>query len=308
MKLPILIKTEMRSYPFLANYFGILEAHNIDTTNIKINHYISIHYKYFKGSLTFSEEKYIKSYFDIQNFYIENYNIQSIEKHIKNNEYVAIMIDGSKLNKDIELINHTHTYLIYGIEKSTQKIHLIGYLRDKTMNKYTSFTLTFDEFISTIPKMNDLKKLENNIMFNHFFKLKDKHKLEKIDYEYVKTQIIKSIKNNSIYKFKNHIILFHIIGKTINNRDLIDKRDFRVLFEYLKNINLLCNQNQQLKNLTKKTSDIVNLGNIALFLSAKYQIVNSKEEKYKIYKRIITILNNIILLEKEIKHDIIKCL
>lgn len=122
MKLPISINTEMRSYPFLSNYFGVLEANNFDTINIRTNHYIRLNYKYLKGSLTFSEEKYIKSYFEIHNFF-KNYDIKLLKEHIKNNEYVALMIDGSKLNTNIELINETHTYLVYGIEMSTQTIN-----------------------------------------------------------------------------------------------------------------------------------------------------------------------------------------
>lgn len=304
MKLPISINTEMRSYPFLSNYFGILEANNFDTINIRTNHYIRLNYKYFKGSLTFSEEKYIKSYFEIHNFF-KNYDINLLKEHIKNNEYVALMIDGSKLNTNIELINETHTYLIYGIEMSTQTINLAGYIREKDMNKYTSFDISFNDFINLIPKTKDLKRLKNNIMFNHYFKLKSNIQIERINYSYIKKQLARSIFEDSICRFKNHIVFCDFIGRTITGRNLIDKRDFRILYEYLTNLNLICIKNGNLNYLIKQSSYIANLGNITLMLSAKYHLV-SDEKKHSTYKKIINLLNEIISLERKLKIQIIE--
>lgn len=131
--LPYKIPKMMLTYPYNAFYFGILEANNIDYTDVILNDFLELYY--FKKSAIHKIDFRNSGMFEFNRFNsIEfpetNYIVQAIKDHINSGYYAILMLNQKYFqNENVQATwDYCHDWLIYGYDDSSMQFYCSSYI------------------------------------------------------------------------------------------------------------------------------------------------------------------------------------
>lgn len=311
--LPIVTNCTLSSYPYFSNYLGALTANKKIVDNLIINNFFNIRYVPFKGKVFFLNRDKIKRQLNplVFNYPIIN-PIHFVIENINKNKYINMVLNLENINFDdgFHIPDDKHCWLIYGYDSDKQLVYMVGYLQKNEINVYRTFTISFDDFISSIPNSTDCcKEWINNIMYNHTFSI-DNYKDEELDLKKIKKKILINLLfvpffNNNVYSCLILHIKFVMLFSYYPKRSIIDMRDYKTIYE---RINILLKIYKSLKisnyqldkcfNLKKEVLDLI-------LLISKNQTCSSKICLTKVIKKLLIIKKHerkyLLTIYKEIK-------
>lgn len=315
--LPFIPSLKLTSYPYLTDYLSILESNGHDCTGILYNNYIELFYKPWKGQIRFFNHLKLQSNLETFKFHYPLSNpTEFVMKSINQNRYVIIVLklDNVFLQDGSQAINIYHNWLIYGYDSNKKIFNIAGYVNANGLNRYENFELSFSDFLSSLPESDEETNYQTNIMFNHLCSIKKAYSLEKIDIKKIKHSIKRFVYkfpplfyNENIYsRLIFHIKIFSKSSFIPHNRSLLDKRDFRTLYENKLIIFEIINLFSKNKKIINDYNDVKNNAFSILLLVAKYNNNISIEKKIKIQKIVVKRLKAIKKKERYVLKEFLK--
>ena len=309
--LPFDTNVELKSYPYYSNYLSILKSKNIPINMELFCKTYELKYVFLKGQVKGKENDYFKNKFEIAEFQLPMQDlITYICNAIDNNKYVCIVLNfrGIKISNKGYTNNDFHTWLIYGYDNSKKIFYMAGYLSKIGFPYYNSFNVSFEEVINSQPNMNEITGYEKNLMDNHLISLntynvKNVSKEEILNYIKRYNKVQQNIfSNRNTYKWLIiHIKLGNAINKTLNDRNLLDCRDYITIKEHFLSLNKMMKAlNIELFN--DKIVELLNIADAMVLLSVKYSL--DKKRKNKICNSMCKQLKIIMKKEKLLYCDL----
>lgn len=167
----------MLTYPYNAFYFGILEANNIDYTDVILNDFLELYY--FKKCKIHKIDFRNSGMFEFNRFksieFPETNNIvDTIKDHIDNGYYAILMLNQKYFqNENVHSKwDHCHDWLIYGYDDSTMQFYCSSYIGEGYGEIMGTIILNYAEIESSFN--NVLQKYIKpfpSYFRNHFIKI-----------------------------------------------------------------------------------------------------------------------------------------
>lgn len=162
------------SFPFYADYLGVLQAYNYNVDDILVNNLLTMYYSPKIQQIGFRNFKCLQKLMKIEALFLDNnVPIESIKNYIDNNKYVEIILNGKYLpfvNVDKDKF---HDWLIIGYDDDEKRFIGYGYTKSKEgVNRYSKVFINYADFVSAIPAKTIKTGFENNIMYNHYVYLR----------------------------------------------------------------------------------------------------------------------------------------
>ena len=83
------------SFPFYADYLGVLQAYNYNVDDILVNNLLTMYYSPKIQQIGFRNFKCLQKLMKIEALFLDNnVPIESIKNYIDNNKYVEIILNG----------------------------------------------------------------------------------------------------------------------------------------------------------------------------------------------------------------------
>lgn len=305
--LPFDTNVELKSYPYYSNYLSILKSNNIPINLELFCKTYELQYVFLKGQVKGKENDYLKKKFETIEFQLPIHNlIKYICTAIDNNKYVCVVLNfrGIKIGKEGYTNNDFHTWLIYGYDNSKKIFYIAGYLSKIGFPYYKSFKVSFEDVIHSQPDVNEVTGYKKNLMDNHLISLNtydvnNVSKEEILHYINSYNKTYQNIFNNrNIYRWLIiHIKLGNTVHKTLNNRNLLDCRDYITIKEHFLSLNKMIKAlNIDLYN--DRIAELINIADAMVLLSVKYSL--DKKRKNKICNSMCKQLKIIMKKEKEL--------
>ena len=141
------------SFPFYADYLGVLQAYNYNVDDILVNNLLTMYYSPKIQQIGFRNFKCLQKLMKIEALFLDNnVPIESIKNYIDNNKYVEIILNGKYLpfvNVDKDKF---HDWLIIGYDDDEKRFIGYGYTKSKEgVNRYSKVFINYADFVSAIP-------------------------------------------------------------------------------------------------------------------------------------------------------------
>ncbi len=292
----------MTSYPFYADYLGVLNGHGYAVSNILFNNFMTLYFSPGAKQIGFRNFKYMKTLFKCDALIINYDNpIESIKKQIDNNKYVEIILNCLVLPfVKIEKYEY-HDWLIYGYDDEAEQFLAAGYLTPpgQVFFKYNQIAISYNDFLNALPAPDVKTGFEKNQLYNHTFCLPENFKVEDIKPRKVIFNLISYITplppvffNVSVYK---RYVKF--LNKNINSLKWFDLRNLVNIIEHKKIIYaFICKRFPNDPIAQEFEAKILEKGNILLHLAIKYNLTHKKS----IINDVISLLNRLHKDEKTV--------
>lgn len=300
--LPINDHPFIKTYPYYSIYLGALEANGCDTKGIYFNHFNELMYSLHHKELDFKNRLYLQSKMNIKKFKAlpSDTAIPFIKEKLNEGFYVCIMLNGKNIaGYEYEFY---HDWMIYGYNDENSLFYVIGYTMFDKLNKYETFQIHYSDLLASLPKKKDLRFLRNNFMYNHLFKVSQNQALEDVNVREIYIKMKSKLKKEESFLFKkfsvyNKLIFqlklfqkYPILIKFEKSRCPIDKRNFRVLYDYTrvnyKMFQAFCIGDK----LLAEYGECVKIAARIFNLSVMYELEKDKQKQDDKYNKIVNIL------------------
>lgn len=313
--LPIEVNPFIKTYPYFAIYLGALEAGGNITEGIYFNHFNELTYSMHHKELNFKNRLYLQSIMNIRKFkaLTSDNALHFVKQKISEGLYVCIYLNGENIVGCKG--KYYHDWMIYGYDNNMRVLYLIGYTSFKKINTYETFKISYDDFLLSLPEKKDERFLRHNFMYNHTFKVPENYMSEEIDLQRIYKKLRKEIRNSSplirafsVYnKFLFQLKLFHKypkLKKFEKFRCPMDKRNFRILYDYTKINYMIFDKFCTDKRLVNEYNKCVKTSEVIFYLSVMYEEEENEVKKNmkfkKIYEKLKILQNDEIVLIKKI--------
>lgn len=307
-ELPFNENPYIKTYPYFANYIGILDANNIEYKHIIMNNFIFLKYIPITGQVNFFNKAILKKIFITEPFTYNISNVMNlIEESINNYKYIIICLDDTKLGLNTNEFLGVHNWIVYGYDDNKQQIKIFGYVRKKGCNYCKSMTISYTVFIKALPNLIT-KAQKKRISFNHICTLPQqisysRHCLAR-NHLAVATYFI--FVNCCIFLLlRVHNFVFSKIHIKPYKRDYLDLRDLRIIYEHslaLKEYSFF-NKNLQINEIAEL---IEKESKLLLTIASKYHYKNDLQNKNKYRISVNKAIKTISKLEQKLAFNIIK--
>lgn len=302
--LPYKIPKMMLTYPYNAFYFGILEANNIDYTDIILNDFLELYY--FKKSaihkIDFKNSGLIETNrFDLIEILDTDNIVEIIKKHINNGYYAILMLNhkyfqNEKIHTQWE---YCHDWLIYGYDDSDNKFYCSSYIGTGIGETLGIIKLNYSEikvaYTQIIPQY--LKPVPSYFR-NHFIRINPNWK-EPIPTKHDLYMNIRKMflpKHTARDGYWHPIAGIYSLDKLLrkikkvnivkNKRKTIYIQNIRIIYDFRQNV-LLCLQKMNVnQNIILKYEKILNETYKILLLSFKYNVTGSRNTLIVVYNKL----------------------
>ena len=289
----------MLTYPYNAFYFGILEANNIDYTDIILNDFLELYYFKKCGihKIDFRKSGMFEcNRFNSIEFPETNDIIGTIKEHIDNGYYAILMLNQKYFqNENVQTTwNLCHDWLIYGYDDTTMSFYCSSYINDIMDTINLNYSEVEIAFIKILP---EYLKPEPSYFRNHFIKINQYWTENKIS----KVILYRKIKRMFFPKHTARDGYWHPVAgiysldkllrkiKKVNitkDRRTIFIQNIRIIYEFRQNV-LLCLKKMDVKKIIiTKYETIVNNTYKILLLSYKYNQTGQRHTLYTIYENL----------------------
>ncbi len=207
---------------------------------------------------------------------------------IESNSYIIGIFDEYyiKCKMSYKKWNYNHNYIIYGYNEEKELLYSVGYIGEDMIWDY--FTITYDEYISSLVYENDYLCFNNFIPSQNYYGDINCEKIFKGINSYLKSEN-EVINDNSIYGLKGVNAYFEYMKEKLSGEEQIHMPSIYAILEhkrlmlermdYLSKCKVL-----KLEHKTKADLlDIVDKYTIILNLSLKYNITYKKSLLISIY-------------------------
>lgn len=302
--LPYQIPKMMLTYPYNAFYFGILEANNIDYTDVILNDFLELYYFTkcgihkidFRNSGMFEFNRFNSSEFpDTSNI------IETIKDYIDDGYYAILMLNQKYFQNENTKASwdYCHDWLIYGYDDSTMQFNCSSYIGAGHGETMGTIKLSYMEietaFRKVIPRY--LKPYPSYFR-NHFVKINkncDEPKTTN-DILYYKIKRMFFPKHSArdgywhpvagIYSLDKLLRKIKKVNIVKNKRKKIYIQNIRIIYEFRQNV-LLCLKRMDIDQLTiNKYEEIVTDTYKILLLSFKYNQNGSRNTLNTVYEKL----------------------
>ncbi|MCM1285679.1 MAG: hypothetical protein NC213_03470 [Acetobacter sp.] len=302
--LPYKIPKMMLTYPYNAFYFGILEANNIDYTDVILNDFLELYY--FKKSAIHKIDFRNSGMFEFNRFNsIEfpdtNNIIETIKKYIDDGYYAILMLNqkyfqNEKVHTSWE---RNHDWLIYGYNDTTMSFYCSSYIGSKDKEVFGNIELSYLEIESALRHtLSNYIKPSPSYFRNHFIKINTNWNEPKItkDILYYKIKRMFFPKHSArdgywhpvagIYSLDKLLRKIKKVNIVKNKRKTIFIQNIRIIYEFRQNV-LLCLKRMDINQLTiNQYEEIVTSTYKILLLSFKYNLTKNRNTLNNIYKKL----------------------
>lgn len=305
--LPYNENTKFNNYPFNAFFIAILEANNIDITNLLFSNYIHLFYqkprKDFKidilGNGTIEKDRFITSRIPKNCI-----NVSFLKKNIDEGKYIFVLINEKYIsNESVGLsFDYCHDWLIYGYDDAKSCFLCSGYVgKDIEMRTFKSIWLKYDDVkkgMEMVPK--SYLRFKSKSFRNHTIEInqswnepiRDKDWLIKelrlfygIDKNFSLNFFSKKYDRRALIKFEKMFYKNHV-NCSKNNKIVLS--NFRTLYEnkqvLLKALKMISDNDEDIENY----ETLVREKYVVLLLAAKYNMTFNINETFKIYQMLYT--------------------
>lgn len=269
------------SFPFYADYLGVLQAYNYNVDDILVNNLLTMYYSPKIQQIGFRNFKCLQKLMKIEALFLDNnVPIESIKNYIDNNKYVEIILNGKYLpfvNVDKDKF---HDWLIIGYDDDEKRFIGYGYTKSKEgVNRYSKVFINYADFVSAIPAKTIKTGFENNIMYNHVFQI-DTNKLN----ERVNKNKIRRILTLYIIPFPPtffNISAFKRYESYLKNHNVekVDLKNFLTLYEHSKILDIYIRDYLNVSKTIRTEYENIILKKIyfLIIMAIKYNFTNDKK-------------------------------
>lgn len=269
------------SFPFYADYLGVLQAYNYNVDDILVNNLLTMYYSPKIQQIGFRNFKCLQKLMKIEALFLDNnVPIESIKNYIDNNKYVEIILNGKYLpfvNVDKDKF---HDWLIIGYDDDEKRFIGYGYTKSKEgVNRYSKVFINYADFVSAIPAKTIKTGFENNIMYNHAFQI-DTNKLN----ERVNKNKIRRILTLYIIPFPPtffNISVFKRYESYLKNHNVekVDLKNFLTLYEHSKILDIYIRDYLNVSKTIRTEYENIILKKIyfLIIMAIKYNFTNDKK-------------------------------
>lgn len=269
------------SFPFYADYLGVLQAYNYNVDDILVNNLLTMYYSPKIQQIGFRNFKCLQKLMKIEALFLDNnVPIESIKNYIDNNKYVEIILNGKYLpfvNVDKDKF---HDWLIIGYDDEEKRFIGYGYTKSKEgVNRYSKVFINYADFVSAIPAKTIKTGFENNIMYNHVFQI-DTNKLN----ERVNKNKIRRILALYIIPFPPtffNILVFKRYESYLKNHNVekVDLKNFLTLYEHSKILDIYIRDYLNVSKTIRTEYQNIILKKIyfLIIMAIKYNFTNDKK-------------------------------
>lgn len=299
--LPYKIPKMMLTYPYNAFYFGILEANNIDYTDVILNDFLELYY--FKKCKVHKIDFRNSGMFEFNRFksieFPETNNIiETIKEHINNGYYAILMLNQRYfLDENIHSTwDFCHDWLIYGYDDSTKQFYCssyVGAIMGTIKISYSEIKISFKKVLPQYIKPSP------SYFRNHFIKINFDWKENKITKETLYGNIKRMFfpKHTARDGYWHPVAGIYSLDKLLRKIKKVNLRkgkgtaifiqNIRTIYDFRQNV-LLCLKRMKINQATiTQYETIVTETYKVLLLSFKYnqngneRILNTVYEKLK---------------------------
>lgn len=299
--LPYKIPKMMLTYPYNAFYFGILEANNIDYTDVILNDFLELYY--FKKCKVHKIDFRNSGMFEFNRFksieFPETNNIiETIKEHINNGYYAILMLNQRYfLDENIHSTwDFCHDWLICGYDDSTKQFYCSSYVSAIMGTIKISYSEIKISFKKVLPQYI---KPSPSYFRNHFIKINFDWKENKITKETLYGNIKRMFfpKHTARDGYWHPVAGIYSLDKLLRKIKKVNLRkgkgtaifiqNIRTIYDFRQNV-LLCLKRMKINQATiTQYETIVTETYKVLLLSFKYnqngneRILNTVYEKLK---------------------------
>lgn len=313
--LPFEINTNIKTYPYLAFYLGILEGNKISTDYILTNDFIITFY--FRKKLDFAASGFFQNkYFHNIKIDKASLSVECIKQYINQNKYVVIILNEHFIsNKGInKKEDYYHDWLIIGYSDISNCFICVGYSGE--CSKFKQYKIEYilyeDIELSIIQSKKNRFSGTNND--THTIEIKHNIKNKRISKIKIKTRLFQYLYLNKLGFYFRPIINLGYLGnkKMLTNLKRINKnystkyrifmKGFRIFYENKIVISIAIDNlqvNEELKERYKK--NILEKSYLLFLKTIKYNISPNHSDFYNI----ISDLDHIIKEERTIIRNIV---
>jgi len=302
--LPYKIPKMMLTYPYNAFYFGILEANNVDYTDVILNDFLELYYFTkcgihkidFRNSGMFEFNRFNSSEFpDTSNI------IETIKNYIDDGYYAILMLNQRYFqNENVKVsCDYCHDWLIYGYDDSIMQFDCSSYIGAEHGETMGTVKLSYLEIETAFKKVLPNYLKPSPLYFrNHFIKINANWNEPKITKEilYYKIKRMFLPKHSArdgywhpvagIYSLDKLLIKIKKVNIVKNKQKKIYIQNIRIIYEFRQNV-LLCLKRMNIAQSTiNQYEEIVTETYKILLLSFKYNQTGNINTLNTIYKKL----------------------
>lgn len=304
-KLPFNNNSLIKTYPYFADYLGILDGCNINTDEFIINNFLSMNYIPVTGQVNFSKKTSLKNLFIIENFDVESSNIIAfIKENINQNRYVIILLNDNNFERKMEHPLGIHSWLVYGYNDAEKIFNVCGYIIENGCNIYKKIELRYDELRKSYPKhltyieKNRISSNQTCEVPNNIIEKNNKNIPKKVS---VCFNLL--IKNTLILlMLRIHNCFFSKMKIKPYKRNFLDLRDLRIFYEHSIAVDLYLKYNEF--DSLYESNENIKLTQNNLIIATKFRLLknklNKKDYSKKINNNLKKINKNQILIAKKL--------
>jgi len=302
--LPYKIPKMMLTYPYNAFYFGILEANNIDYSNVILNDFLELYY--FKKSGIHKIDFKNSGMFEFNRFNsIEfpktNNIIESIKDYINDGYYAILMLNqkhfqNEKVHTQWE---YCHDWLIYGYDDSSMQFYCSSYIGTGHGEIMGTIKLGYSEIETSFKKiLPRYLKPSPSYFRSHFIKINPDWKECEITQETLYNNVKRMFfpKHSArdgywhpvagIYSLDKLLRKIKKVNITKNKRKTIFIQNIRIIYEFRQNV-LLCLKRMKINQMTiAQYEGIVNETYKILLLSFKFNQNGNRNTLNTVYEKL----------------------
>lgn len=290
------LNVKLISYPFYADYLGVLQAHNHNVDDILVNNLLTLYYTPKIQQVGFRNFKCLQKLMKIEALLLDyNDPIKSIKDYIDNNKYVEIVLNGKYLpfaNVDKDKF---HDWLIIGYDDDEKGFIGYGYTKNKEgINRYSKVFINYADFVSAVPDKMINTGFEKNIMYNHVFKIDTNKLSEKVNKNKIKRILALYIIpfppaffNISVFKRYESYLKKHNVEK-------VDLKNFLTLYEHSKILDIYIGDYLNISKTIRTAYQNIVVKKIyfLIIMAIKYNFTNDKNILSDICKQMNLIQKN----------------
>lgn len=313
--LPFDIDTNIRTYPYLAFYLGILEGNKINTEYILINEFITTFY--FRKKLDFAASGFFQNkYFNNMKIDKKLLTVDNLKMFLKQNKYVVLILNERFIsNKGINKKNdYYHDWLIIGYSDVTSCFICAGYSGEVSkFKKYKIEYISYNDIAQSI-KNSKKNRFTGTINDSHTIEIKNNIEREKIRETTIKRKLFQYSYFNKFGFYFRPIINLGYLGNMKMLNDLkrfyanysteyqIFMKGFRIFYENKIAINIAINKMNVKEELkTRYKNNVLDKSYLLFLKSVKYNVSPNQTALHNI----ISDLDYIIREEKFIIRNIL---
>lgn len=311
--LPLNIDPIIKTYTYNAFYIGILEAENIDITNLLLHEFLHIFYykRDGKGHLDFTGSGFVEP----RRFHmikLEKSNtsyISKIKQEILRNHYLMVSLNEKYItNKQIHCEwDHCHDWLIYGYNDDKKTFLCCGYIGNEYQNHiYNSIEIPYKEIDAAMLNIKNFDRRKSLKLTNHITFINNEWKEKNLSNKQIQKEILsyyypcklhyhhRLFINDDFDGMQKFIQMFykeHVLfcQQNTQEKDWIHLQDFRTIYEHKKVIQIAIKKFTSDEQLLKLQEEVVKAAYTNLLLAFRYNLHPQKKYSLKLYRSLLSV-------------------